>query len=92
MVLAYLQLLGATKNKDCSLENYKGLRGRQELRLDWLMRFVFYMKPVCPDWERWLLYLMCRNNTGNQRKRRNEGICSKQKNKINLQKLILMKY
>ena len=46
----------------------------------WVPLGISYIRPLCQDWKRQLIYLLCRNR---QRTRQNEtGICSNQKNKI----------
>ena len=72
-VLEHSQILGTTKNKDCSLDNHKGLRDNPELGSDWLTSFISYKRAVCQDYERWLSYLMFRNQLGETRKMKTYG-------------------
>lgn len=44
------------------------------------MMFIPYTNPPCQNWERWLFYLMCKNQHNHGK--RNRGICSKQNNMI----------
>ena len=41
-VLAHPQLLGAAKTQESGLDNHKGLRDNQELRMGWTIRFTSY--------------------------------------------------
>ena len=73
------------------MANHSGLRGNQEFRSGWLMRFVSYMRPDCQDWQRWLFYLMWRNKFRGSRRIKKQGNMFQTKEKVNLQKPILMK-
>lgn len=61
--LAYPRPLGAAKNKESGLDQTKGLRGSQNLRLGWDFSGT---RQVCEDWERYLLFLMHKSHKKNE--------------------------
>lgn len=60
-VLVHSQILGATKNKVSYLDNYSDLRDNRKLGLGCIIVFIFYKRPFLQDWEKWLFYLIHRN-------------------------------
>lgn len=49
--LANPQLLGITKNKINCLNNHKDSSNNQELGQGWVIRFIFYTRPLLQDWQ-----------------------------------------
>ena len=56
------------------------------------MKFNSYTRPFCQDWEGWVLYLVSRNQHRESRNMKKREMCFKQKNNINIQKQILVKW
>lgn len=90
-VLAYLQLLWATKNKEGILNSNKGCKDIQELRVCWLTRLMSHRRPFCQELEWWLFHLKHRNHhRESKKKKKQRNVFQTQEPKINLQKLILI--